>query len=244
MVASLSSPTEEQKIKQLTDELQIYNEYALDMLFDPVDFFQAARLQVVRYPSDVAHYKTAGCYFVFSTLPKTRVPTFNDYELFDDQPIKKGRQVFHCLYNGIYGTGVGARLKRHLFSTQTPTQLRERSGNLLKSVDMSLTLAASGALSLERITPAEIEVLRREFPGCHKQSAEGNLIHCEKIKPGSPAHYLGVDARLLNGINITEPQWRDDAFAVIVIPVFDHKLRQLLENGFRVRFGWPPLCKR
>ncbi|MBC6992221.1 hypothetical protein [Hymenobacter sp. BT491] len=242
MAPLLSPLTEEQKIEQLATELQAYGKRAADTLFAPTDFFQATRLHIVRDPDDVARYhKKAGCYFVFSTLPKTRVPTFSDYGLFDNYPITKGPQVFRCLYNGIHGSSVGARLKQHLFSTQTPDQLRIAP---LRRGGKARTLAATGALSLERITPAEIKELRQEFPGCHSPTAEGNLIHCRQLKTGSPAHYLGIDARLLNGINITESQWHNDAFAVIVIPVVDHSLRPLLEDGFRRRFGWPPLCKR
>lgn len=245
MASLLSPPTETQKIEKLAAELQDYGERAADTIFAPIDFFQDTRLQVVRNPDDVVRYnKTAGCYFIFSTLPKTRVPTFSDYGLFDDYPITKGQQAFRCLYNGIHGSSVGARLRQHLFSTQTPAELRKRPSKLLKGVDKARTLAATGALSLERVTPEEIELLRRDLPGCYDQRAEGNLIHCRQIKSGSPAHYLGIEARLLNGINITEAQWYDDDFAVIVIPVLDHSMRSLLEDGFRRRFGWPPLCKR
>jgi len=240
---------DEARIAALSQALKEFETKAADQLFNHHDFFKGSRLWSVSSPTDLNRYrKKSGCYFIFSTIPKAQIPTFSDYNLFDLSKIECGGLVYHCLYNGVRGAdksgSINTRLKQHLFSTQTPSQLRLKRTRKHNGADVPRTLAATGAMSLEWLSLDEITALEVELPGCHPASNAGNLISCSRIKEGLPADVNSPSTRLLNGINIQEDKWASYRFGVIVIEVEEPNLRHLLEVGFRLRYGTPPLCKR
>lgn len=240
---------DQKKIAKLSEALKRFEKAAADELFSHDDFFNYNRLWPVSSSSDLGIYrKKSGCYFIFSTIPKALVPTFSDYQLFDMSKIECGGATYHCLYNGVRGADksgdISTRLKQHLFSTQTPSQLRLKPTRKHNGKNVARTLAATGAMSLEWLSLDAIAQIREELVDCHPDTNHVNLISCSRIKEGLPADVDADKARLLNGINILEDKWSSYKFAVIIIEVEEPNLRHLLEVGFRLRYGTPPLCKR
>lgn len=236
---------DESRIAILSQRLKEFEMDAADVLFSHDDFFNCRRLWPVSSPKDLNRYnKKSGCYFIFSTISKEKTPTFSDYQLFDKSAIECNDITYHCLYNGVRGAdksgSISTRLKQHLFSTQTPSQLRVKPTRKHKGADVPRTLAATGAMSLEWLSLADIAKLREELQGCHPASNEGNLISCSRIKEGLPADVDAENARLLNGINILDDKWSSYNFAIIVIEAKEPNLRHLIEVGFRLRYGTPP----
>jgi len=198
-------------------------------------FLNAATLTLLEQEKDLQRFKQVqGCYFIFTTLAREFVPTFRDYRLFDNQCLQVNGADFRCIYNGKH-TDIRVRLRQHLFSNQT--MLAVKSGR-------SNRLSATGALSLEAITLQDLALLRQTFPQCLPAAGEGNLIDCKRLAHESPKSIKLQDARLLNGINICEPQWAGSQFGVIVVPVASPMLQLLVESAFRSQHGWPALSKR
>ena len=222
-------------LKQLEQSLEaMYSTLDLS-IGDGAPFLNAENLVVIQKKTDLDRFKKEkGCYFIFTTLPRDRVPTFRDYRLFDDHSLTVGGLRFRCIYNGKHND-IKSRLRQHLFSGQTVEAVK---------MGRAPRLSATGALSLEAITLQELAALRQAYPGCLPPSGEGNLIHCRQLADTSPASIKLQEARLLNGINITEPQWAGSSFGVIVVPVPNPMLQLLLENAFRKQHGWPALSKR
>lgn len=222
-------------INQLEDSLEKISSRVDLSIANDAPFLNVGSLQVLRQESDLQQFKQVkGCYFIFTTLARELLPTFRDYRLFDDQCLHFEEQRFGCIYNGKH-TDISSRLRQHLFSSQTVHAVKAGRAN---------RLSATGALSLEVITGQELALLQEEYPHCLPASSTGNLIKCARLADTSPKHLKLPDAKLLNGINIGEPQWTGSLFGVIVVPVASPMLQLVLEHAFRKQHGWPALSKR
>ena len=222
-------------IAQLEESLEEIASQVDLSIADNAPLLNAGSLQLLRQESDLQQFrKVTGCYFIFTTLARERLPTFRDYRLYDEQYLHVAGQRFGCVYNGKH-TDIRSRLRQHLFSSQTVQAVKSGRAN---------RLSATGALSLEAITGQELALLREHYPGCLPASSSGNLIDCARLADVSPKHLKLPDAQLLNGIHIGEPQWAGSMFGVIVIPVASPILQLILEHAFRKQHGWPALSKR
>ena len=173
-----------------------------------------------------------GCYFIFSNLPKESVPvlSINGYECYEKTIQKEGLE-FGCLYNG-KGKSVKERLKVHLFNSNTLEKVKK--GN-------AKTISGTGAMSLISLAQEDFDQLEKEKkydPSKHKLKPVEKSIQPETIDKREGHAFF------LNGIDITESQWKDHKFAVIVLKSDSEFGKILIEEAFCEKNGRPPLCRR
>ncbi len=193
-----------------------------------------SNLKLLKRKSDLEYIESGmeGCYFIFSNIPKDKVPVLSSdgYRCFDKE-LKVGDEIFHCLYNG-KGKKVKERLKVHLFNSHT-----------LKKVDegKAKTISGTGAISLVSLPKEEFQRLEREgkyVPSKHKLKPVAKSIQKESLDKREG------DAFFLNGIDISEEMWSKYKFGVIVLKSDNEFGKILIEEAFCAFNGRPPLCRR
>ncbi len=212
----------------------------LQTIWDKVDLTIGGKLlgknnfTLLQKKSDLNFIESSmeGCYFIFSNLPKDKVPamSFDGYQCYDKELII-GDEVFHCIYNG-KGNKVKERLKVHLFNSHT-----------LKKVDegRAKTISGTGAMSL-------VSLPKEEFDRLEREKKYDPVKH--KLKPVSKSiQNVSLDKRLndlyfLNGIDISEAPWVNYKFGIIVLQSDSEFGKILIEEAFCAFNGRPPLCRR
>ncbi len=198
--------------------------------------FNKDNLKVLNHRDDLKGIGSAqpGCYFIFSTIPETEIPTISVDGYKGYQPfIEKEGEVYRCLYNG-KGQKLKERLQQHLFNSHTLEKVLSKDFKNNK-------LSGTGAMSLDSISLEE--ALEFEKNGLFIPSKQ-------KLKPVQkalhPDSHLKLEGQqfFLNGIDITEEKWSKYKFAVCVVKTDSEFGKILIEEGFAVQNGRPPLCRR
>lgn len=179
-----------------------------------------------------------GCYFIFSTLPEEEIPTFSkDGYRGYKATLEKDGYIFRCLYNG-KGGHLRERLQEHLFNTKTLKKI-------LSPDYKNNNISGTGAMSLEAMSEAQaksLELNNKFDPAKHKLKTISKAFKKETHQ-SAHQNYEGKDF-LINGIDITEEQWSDVKFAVIVVKTDSEFGKILIEEAFAAENGRPPLCRR
>lgn len=195
-------------------------------------YLNADNLIILKKESDLdaIPYGIMGCYFIFSNIPKERIPVFSKdgFKCYDQSLIKKDGIDFRCLYNG--KGEIHQRIKHHLFCSQT---------YLKASQNEASRISDTGGISLEAISHEQYEKLKSagKIPK-NPNIKKSKFIQQESIFKGFPNGYF------LNGINIEEEHWKNYQFAILPIQTDSELGKILIEESFAHINGRPPLCRR
>ncbi len=200
-----------------------------------------ATLRLLKSPEELKVLRSKpGCYFIFSDLPKNRVPAFSeDGHASFYSPIFKDGKAFHLLYNG-KSDDLGHRLKTHLFNSHT----KEKVLHGIKTGNKPKRLSGSGAMSLEFLTNSEVKFFESNGAFDQKEMRlkpfQKSISHQDNKDTDLPSD----GAYFLNGIDLREPQWKGVTFGVVVLET-DHPIGPVfLEEAFVTKNFRPPLCRR